>query len=169
MNSDELEDEEEEDDDRLRHHDMELPPKKRGRPKKLLTDEEIEEATKAAIGTKPVIEIVPIPRVSKENGKGDGKDKSDETPSADAEAAGKDDSDKPAESSSDGPAEAGGDKADSASVSTEVDSVEDETAVNEGDLPDSKKTARKSAKTSLQENEGFKVISCIFMSIQLSN
>ena len=152
MNSDELEDEEEEDDDRLRHHDMELPPKKRGRPKKLLTDEEIEEATKAAIGTKPVIEIVPIPRVPKENGKGDTKDKSDETPSADSEAAGKDDSDKPAESSSDVPTEVGGDKA-----STEDDSVQDETTVNEGDLPDSKKTARKSAKTSLQENEGFKV------------
>ena len=68
----ELEDEEEEDDDRLRYHDdLELPPKKRGRPKKLLTDEEIEEATSAAIRTKPVIEIVPVPRVPKlitENG-----------------------------------------------------------------------------------------------------
>jgi len=45
--------------------DHALPIKKRGRPKKILTDAEIEEATRAAlgnVGTIPVIEITPVPR-----------------------------------------------------------------------------------------------------------
>ena len=74
----ELDDEEEEDDDRLRHpDDTELPPKQRGRPKKIMTDEEIEEATLAARGTKPVIEITRVPPKPKvdggqTNGEGEG-------------------------------------------------------------------------------------------------
>ena len=39
---------------------MDLPPKKRGRPKKLMTDEEIEEATRTAANAKPSIEIIPV-------------------------------------------------------------------------------------------------------------
>merc|ERR1712142_871102 len=61
-----LEDEDEEyDSDNPRprkHRDSALPPKKRGRPKKILTDAEIEEATRAAMGAKPVIEITRVPR-----------------------------------------------------------------------------------------------------------
>ena len=45
-----------------KHRDSALPPKKRGRPKKILTDAEIEEATRAAMGAKPVIEITRVPR-----------------------------------------------------------------------------------------------------------
>ena len=40
-----------------------LPIKKRGRPKKILTDFEIEEATRAAMYTRPAIEITKVPRV----------------------------------------------------------------------------------------------------------
>ena len=40
-----------------------LPIKKRGRPKKILTDYEIEEATRAAMYTRPAIEITKVPRV----------------------------------------------------------------------------------------------------------
>merc|ERR1719319_1332139 len=80
---------------------MELPPKKRGRPKKILTDAEIEEATRQAMDAKPVIEITKVPR-----------------PSADKKEG------------------------------------EDEG----GELGEpTKKTARKSMKSSQQENEGFKV------------
>ena len=42
---------------------MALPIKKRGRPKKILTDYEIEEATRAAMYTRPAIEITKVPRV----------------------------------------------------------------------------------------------------------
>ena len=42
---------------------MALPIKKRGRPKKILTDYEIEEATRAAMYTRPAIEITRVPRV----------------------------------------------------------------------------------------------------------
>ena len=42
---------------------MALPIKKRGRPKKILTDYEIEEATRAAMYTRPSIEITRVPRV----------------------------------------------------------------------------------------------------------
>ena len=42
---------------------MALPLKKRGRPKKILTDYEIEEATRAAMYTRPSIEITKVPRV----------------------------------------------------------------------------------------------------------
>ena len=42
---------------------MALPIKKRGRPKKILTDIEIEEATRAAMYTRPAIEITKVPRV----------------------------------------------------------------------------------------------------------
>merc|ERR1719186_2549572 len=45
---------------------MALPPKKRGRPKKILTDAEIEEATRAAMGAKPVIEITRVPRAGED-------------------------------------------------------------------------------------------------------
>merc|ERR1711963_1146362 len=48
--------------------DHALPIKKRGRPKKILTDAEIEEATRAALGTVPVIEITPVPRKDPEAG-----------------------------------------------------------------------------------------------------
>ena len=41
---------------------MALPPKKRGRPKNILTDAEVEEATRAAMAAKPVIEITRVPR-----------------------------------------------------------------------------------------------------------
>merc|ERR1719319_544104 len=86
---------------RKRKRDMELPPKKRGRPKKILTDAEIEEATRQAMDAKPVIEITKVPR-----------------PSADKKEG------------------------------------EDEG----GELGEpTKKTARKSMKSSQQENEGFKV------------
>lgn len=144
MASEDLEDEEEEDDDRLRYnYDMELPPKKRGRPKKLLTDEEIEEATKAAIITKPVIEIIPVPRVPKENG---AAPKS--TPSTEEVA-------NRAQDTLEGAvAETGWTEAGTAE---EGKGGEEETGEG-GELPDSKKTARKSAKNSVQENEGFKVI-----------
>eukprot|EP00092_Neocalanus_flemingeri_P013008 GFUD01014018.1.p1 GENE.GFUD01014018.1~~GFUD01014018.1.p1 ORF type:complete len:589 (+),score=257.29 GFUD01014018.1:375-2141(+) len=61
-----LEDEEDDDDEDnprpRKRRDMALPPKKRGRPKKILTDAEIEEATRAAMGAKPVIEITRVPR-----------------------------------------------------------------------------------------------------------
>merc|ERR1712106_961608 len=52
-----------------KHRDSALPPKKRGRPKKILTDAEIEEATRAAMGAKPVIEITRVPRAG--DGPGD--------------------------------------------------------------------------------------------------
>ena len=42
---------------------MALPIKKRGRPKKILTDYEIEEATRAAMYTRPAIEITKVQRV----------------------------------------------------------------------------------------------------------
>ena len=179
IDSEELDEEEEDDDIRLKFpYDMELPPKKRGRPiKKLLTDEEIEEATKAAIGgTKPAIEIIPIP---KENGDGNslvnqpdqaGNTESTENPQnsfENAEMSGV--VEDPAVNPDDPEAEKekgegvvdqqfGGTEPpvegeDQQFVGTEqpADGEED------GDLPDSKKTARKSAKTSVQENEGFKV------------
>lgn len=101
-NDDEDADAGEGDDDALprrkRKRDMELPPKKRGRPKKILTDAEIEEATRQAMDAKPVIEITKVPRPSAEKKEGE---------------------------------EEGGEPA--------------------------KKTARKSMKSSQQENEGFKV------------
>ena len=55
------EDDEEDYDDIGPKRDHALPIKKRGRPKKILTDAEIEEATRAALGTRPVIEIIPVP------------------------------------------------------------------------------------------------------------
>ena len=61
---DEFDDDDEEDYDDIAgpKRDHALPIKKRGRPKKILTDAEIEEATRAALGTVPVIEITPVPR-----------------------------------------------------------------------------------------------------------
>jgi len=59
VDSEDLQDEEDDDDD-LGYGDMDLPPKKRGRPKKLMTDEEIEEATRTAANAKPSIEIIPV-------------------------------------------------------------------------------------------------------------
>lgn len=59
VDSEDLQDEEDENDD-LGYGDMDLPPKKRGRPKKLMTDEEIEEATRTAANAKPSIEIIPV-------------------------------------------------------------------------------------------------------------
>merc|ERR1719435_860121 len=71
---DDLEDEDDDyDSDNPRprkHRDSALPPKKRGRPKKILTDAEIEEATRAAMGAKPVIEITRVPRVGDAPGEG---------------------------------------------------------------------------------------------------
>merc|ERR1712192_73366 len=55
-------DEEDYDDIAGPKRDHALPIKKRGRPKKILTDADIEEATRAALGTVPVIEITPVPR-----------------------------------------------------------------------------------------------------------
>merc|ERR1712062_404209 len=56
--------EDSEDDRHSRMRDiMALPIKKRGRPKKILTDYEIEEATRAAMYTRPAIEITKVPRV----------------------------------------------------------------------------------------------------------
>lgn len=131
MASEDLEDEEDEDEDgRFKYnYDMELPPKKRGRPKKLLTDEEIEEATKAAIGTKPAIEILPVPRVPKQNGD-----------STLLNENGKSVSNAEAKLGENGTMQ-----------------VQEDGATKEAELPDAKKTARKSAKNSVQENEGFKV------------
>merc|ERR1719464_1292626 len=60
MISDDLEDSE---DERKMMDIMALPIKKRGRPKKILTDYEIEEATRAAMYTRPAIEITKVPRV----------------------------------------------------------------------------------------------------------
>merc|ERR1712038_1556201 len=60
MVSDELDDSE---DERKMMDIMALPIKKRGRPKKILTDYEIEEATRAAMYTRPAIEITKVPRV----------------------------------------------------------------------------------------------------------
>lgn len=64
--------EDDDDDDEERRGDEALPPKKRGRPKKILTDAEIEEATRAALSakpaTKPVIEITRVPKVGQTNG-----------------------------------------------------------------------------------------------------
>lgn len=56
-----------------KQRDLALPPKKRGRPKKILTDAEIEEATRAAMGAKPVIEITRVPRAG-DAAPGDGVD-----------------------------------------------------------------------------------------------
>ena len=42
---------------------------KRGRPKKILTDAEIEEATRQAMDAKPVIEITKVPKKTLENDK----------------------------------------------------------------------------------------------------
>lgn len=68
----EFDDEEEEyDENNPTRGDDSLPPKKRGRPKKILTDAEIEEATRAAMA-KPAIEITRVPKVGREvNGKQD--------------------------------------------------------------------------------------------------
>jgi hypothetical protein len=63
--------------------DHALPIKKRGRPKKILTDAEIEEATRAALGTVPVIEITPVPRKESE---ATGSKKDDEAVAKDGEA-----------------------------------------------------------------------------------
>merc|ERR1719445_718938 len=60
--SDDLEDSEDDRHSRMRDI-MALPIKKRGRPKKILTDYEIEEATRAAMYTRPAIEITKVPRV----------------------------------------------------------------------------------------------------------
>ena len=67
---DEFDDDDEEDYDDIAgpKRDHALPIKKRGRPKKILTDAEIEEATRAALGTVPVIEITPVPRKDPEAG-----------------------------------------------------------------------------------------------------
>ena len=43
------------DEERGGEDEGDLPPKKRGRPKKIVTDAEIEEATKAAMASKPVV------------------------------------------------------------------------------------------------------------------
>merc|ERR1712079_701659 len=67
--SDDASDLEDSEDERMgvrRNRDMmALPIKKRGRPnnKKILTDYEIEEATRAAMYTRPALEIKPVPRV----------------------------------------------------------------------------------------------------------
>ena len=54
---------------------MALPIKKRGRPKsKILTDYEIEEATRAAMYTRPSIEITRVPRVFSAEGLAISKD-----------------------------------------------------------------------------------------------
>ena len=53
---------------------MALPIKKRGRPKKILTDYEIEEATRAAMYTRPAIEITRVPRVFSTEGLAISKD-----------------------------------------------------------------------------------------------
>ena len=53
---------------------MALPLKKRGRPKKILTDYEIEEATRAAMYTRPSIEITKVPRVYSAEGLAISKD-----------------------------------------------------------------------------------------------
>merc|ERR1712198_297587 len=57
------EDLEDSDGERNSRNMMALPIKKRGRPKKILTDYEIEEATRAAMYTRPAIEITRVPRV----------------------------------------------------------------------------------------------------------
>lgn len=75
VDSEDLEDEEDEDD--LRFGDMDLPPKKRGRTKKLMTEEEIEEATRTAMNDKPALDIIPVNKddEGKENGEGGEKEK----------------------------------------------------------------------------------------------
>jgi len=60
--SDDLEESDDDRNSRMRDI-MALPIKKRGRPKKILTDYEIEEATRAAMYTRPAIEITKVPRV----------------------------------------------------------------------------------------------------------
>merc|ERR1712012_1206920 len=78
---DEFDDDDEEDYDDIAgpKRDHALPIKKRGRPKKILTDAEIEEATRAALGTVPVIEITPVPRKDPEAGsRKEGDDAEDE-------------------------------------------------------------------------------------------
>ena len=124
---------------------MELPPKKRGRPKKLLTDEEIEEATKAAMGTKPVIEIVPVPKVPKENGEADGDEKSSEGGEA---KEGAENGEGVVEGEVEAPVEGG--------EGTEAPQGEAGEEGADGELSESN-TDDKSAKTSEQEGEGFKV------------
>lgn len=59
---------------RLSRGMMALPLKKRGRPKKILTDYEIEEATRAAMYTRPSIEITKVPRVYSAEGMAISKD-----------------------------------------------------------------------------------------------
>merc|ERR1712192_367670 len=81
---DEFDDDDEEDYDDIAgpKRDHALPIKKRGRPKKILTDAEIEEATRAALGTVPVIEITPVPR---KEGEAAGSKKDDEVVAKDVE------------------------------------------------------------------------------------
>merc|ERR1719398_17812 len=81
---DEFDDDDEEDYDDIAgpKRDHALPIKKRGRPKKILTDAEIEEATRAALGTVPVIEITPVPR---KEGEATGSKKDDEVVAKDGE------------------------------------------------------------------------------------
>lgn len=82
---DEFDDDDEEDYDDIAgpKRDHALPIKKRGRPKKILTDAEIEEATRAALGTVPVIEITPVPR---KEGEATGSKQDDEVVAKDDEA-----------------------------------------------------------------------------------
>merc|ERR1712032_780491 len=82
---DEFDDDDEEDYDDIAgpKRDHALPIKKRGRPKKILTDAEIEEATRAALGTVPVIEITPVPR---KEGEAAGSKKDEEVVDKDGKA-----------------------------------------------------------------------------------
>ena len=100
VDSEDLEDEEDEDD--LRYGDMDLPPKKRGRPKKLLTDEEIEEATRTAMNAKPAIEIIPVNKEgengeAKEGEKADGDGEGGETEKKDKSGEDKEDGERAGE------------------------------------------------------------------------
>ena len=171
VDSEDLDDDDDEDDPRNRYSYDNLPPKKRGRPhKKLLTDAEIEEATKAAKGSKPAIEIIPLP---KENGESKTADEGS-TDKAEGEADGKETSDsaqEKGESADSG--EAGTDAAadnpeaekEKGEAGTEGDTAAEGQVPGEGDaeLPDSKNNETESAKTSAQESDSFKVKQRFFL------